>query len=53
MPTDGVALELGGKSAAIILDDADFTVAVEGVVGNCCRNSGQPLRESQRVLRSG
>jgi acyl-CoA reductase-like NAD-dependent aldehyde dehydrogenase len=45
-----VALELGGKSAAIILDDADFTVAVKGVVGNCYLNSGQTCTAHTRLL---
>ena len=45
-----VALELGGKSAAIILDDADFTVAVKGVVGNCYLNSGQTCTAHTRML---
>jgi acyl-CoA reductase-like NAD-dependent aldehyde dehydrogenase len=45
-----VALELGGKSAAIILDDADFTVAVKGVVGNCYLNSGQICTAHTRML---
>jgi len=45
-----VALELGGKSAAIILDDADFTIAVKGVVGNCFLNSGQTCTAHTRML---
>ncbi|MDP3515404.1 MAG: aldehyde dehydrogenase family protein [Sulfuritalea sp.] len=45
-----VALELGGKSAAIILDDADFKVAVKGVVGNCYLNSGQTCTAHTRML---
>ncbi|MBX7200997.1 MAG: aldehyde dehydrogenase family protein [Rhodospirillaceae bacterium] len=45
-----VALELGGKSAAIILDDADFPVAVKGVVGNCYLNSGQTCTAHTRML---
>ena len=45
-----VALELGGKSAAIILDDADFAVAVKGVVGNCYLNSGQTCTAHTRML---
>ena len=45
-----VALELGGKSAAIILDDADFAVAVKGVVGNCFLNSGQTCTAHTRML---
>ncbi|MCX7156608.1 MAG: aldehyde dehydrogenase family protein [Rhodocyclales bacterium] len=45
-----VALELGGKSAAIILDDADFKAAVKGVVGNCYLNSGQTCTAHTRML---
>ena len=45
-----VALELGGKSAAIILDDADFAIAVKGVVGNCYLNSGQTCTAHTRML---
>ncbi|MDP1612971.1 MAG: aldehyde dehydrogenase family protein [Sulfuritalea sp.] len=45
-----VALELGGKSAAIILDDADFNVAVKGAVGNCYLNSGQTCTAHTRML---
>src|SRR5881409_268153 len=36
-----VSLELGGKSASVILDDADFEKAVKGTVGACFLNSGQ------------
>ncbi|MBI4986101.1 MAG: aldehyde dehydrogenase family protein, partial [Rhodocyclales bacterium] len=45
-----VALELGGKSAAIVLDDADFAVAIKGVVGNCFLNSGQTCTAHTRLL---
>ena len=45
-----VALELGGKSAAIVLDDADFTSAVKGVVDNCYLNSGQTCTAHTRLL---
>ena len=45
-----VALELGGKSAAIILGDADFPRAVKGVVGNCFINSGQTCTAHTRML---
>jgi delta 1-pyrroline-5-carboxylate dehydrogenase len=36
-----VALELGGKSANVILDDADLAKAVPHGVQNCYLNSGQ------------
>jgi len=45
-----VALELGGKSAAIILNDADFPRAVKGVVNNCYINSGQTCTAHTRML---
>ena len=45
-----VALELGGKSAAIILGDADFPRAVKGVVANCFINSGQTCTAQTRML---
>jgi len=45
-----VALELGGKSAAIVLEDADFNAAVKGVVGNCYLNSGQTCTAHTRLL---
>lgn len=45
-----VALELGGKSAGIVLDDADFTVAVPAVVGNCYLNAGQTCTAQTRLL---
>ena len=48
-----VALELGGKSAAIILPDADLPRAVKGVVGNCFLNSGQTCTAHTRMLVPG
>ncbi|HEX7082420.1 MAG TPA: aldehyde dehydrogenase family protein [Gammaproteobacteria bacterium] len=45
-----IALELGGKSAAILLDDADFPAAVKGVVNNCYLNSGQTCTAHTRML---
>lgn len=45
-----VALELGGKSAAIVLDDADFAAAAKGVVGACFLNSGQTCSAHTRML---
>ncbi len=36
-----VCLELGGKSAAIVLDDADVAAAVVGVATSVCVNAGQ------------
>jgi aldehyde dehydrogenase (NAD+) len=45
-----VAQELGGKSANILLDDADFTRAVQGGVRNCFMNSGQSCNAPTRML---
>src|ERR1051326_6447586 len=45
-----VAQELGGKSANIILDDADFKAAVEGGVQRCFINSGQSSNARSRML---
>ena len=46
-----VALELGGKSANIILDDADLERCIPpGVVGGCFLNSGQTCTALTRML---
>jgi len=45
-----VALELGGKSANVILEDADFEKAVKTGVGNCYFNSGQTCSAHTRML---
>jgi betaine-aldehyde dehydrogenase len=45
-----VALELGGKSANIILDDADLERAVKQGVANCYMNSGQTCSAWTRML---
>ncbi len=45
-----VALELGGKSPNIILDDADLERAVRAGVGNCYLNSGQTCTALTRML---
>jgi acyl-CoA reductase-like NAD-dependent aldehyde dehydrogenase len=45
-----VALELGGKSANVILDDADFDRAVNAGVTNCYLNSGQTCTAWTRML---
>ena len=45
-----VALELGGKSASVILDDADFTKAVRATVNACFLNSGQTCTAHTRLL---
>ncbi|HEY6966308.1 MAG TPA: aldehyde dehydrogenase family protein [Burkholderiales bacterium] len=45
-----VALELGGKSASVILDDADLAAAVKGTVNGCYLNSGQTCTALTRML---
>ena len=45
-----VAQELGGKSANIILDDADFAAAIARDVFGMCTNSGQSCNAPTRML---
>jgi aldehyde dehydrogenase (NAD+) len=45
-----VALELGGKSSSIVLDDADMAAAVKGTIGSCFLNSGQTCLAHTRLL---
>ncbi len=45
-----VTQELGGKSANIILDDAEFQTAVSGGVNGCFMNSGQSCNAPTRML---
>jgi acyl-CoA reductase-like NAD-dependent aldehyde dehydrogenase len=45
-----VALELGGKSPAILLDDADFAPAVKATLNVCFLNSGQTCNALTRLL---
>lgn len=45
-----VSLELGGKSANIILDDADFVRAVGGNITGCFGNTGQTCTAPTRML---
>ena len=47
-----VTLELGGKSAAIILDDADLAATVEGLRMASFMNSGQTCVAQTRILAS-
>lgn len=47
-----VSLELGGKSAAIVLDDADLAVAMEGLAFTALMNSGQACVAQTRILAS-
>ncbi len=45
-----VTLELGGKSAAVVLDDADLPTAVKATVAACFINSGQTCTAHTRLL---
>ncbi|MEW2085955.1 aldehyde dehydrogenase [Streptomyces sp. NPDC005283] len=46
----GVTLELGGKSAAVILPDADLESAVAGIVPAAWMNNGQACVAQSRIL---
>jgi acyl-CoA reductase-like NAD-dependent aldehyde dehydrogenase len=43
-------LELGGKSAAVVLDDADFTAAAAALAGAECYLSGQVCASLTRIV---
>jgi aldehyde dehydrogenase (NAD+) len=43
-------LELGGKSAAIILDDADLTTTISTLLPNAIMNNGQACVAQTRIL---
>jgi aldehyde dehydrogenase (NAD+) len=45
-----VAQELGGKSANIILDDADLETVIPRDMGDVCANSGQSCNAGSRFL---
>ncbi|HET9703270.1 MAG TPA: aldehyde dehydrogenase family protein [Vicinamibacterales bacterium] len=45
-----VTLELGGKSAFVVLDDAPFDKAIPAGVNNCMQNSGQTCSAWTRML---
>jgi len=45
-----VCLELGGKSAFIVLDDAPFDKAIPAGVNSCMQNSGQTCSAWTRML---
>lgn len=45
-----VTLELGGKSAGIILDDADLAVCMKGMFSSSLLNQGQSCFISTRIL---
>lgn len=45
-----VSLELGGKSAAVLLDGCDIEKAVKATVGACFMNSGQTCSALTRLI---
>jgi aldehyde dehydrogenase (NAD+) len=47
-----VTLELGGKSAAIVLDDADLAATIEGLKFASLMNNGQACVAQTRILAS-
>lgn len=47
-----VSLELGGKGAQVLLDDADLDVAIDGALFGCMLYSGQICESGTRLLVS-
>lgn len=45
-----VTLELGGKGANILLDDADLDIAIDGSLFACMANNGQACEAGTRLL---
>ncbi|MBY6139316.1 aldehyde dehydrogenase family protein [Leisingera daeponensis] len=45
-----VSLELGGKSAAVVLEGADLAAAVKATLGSCLLNSGQTCNAMTRLI---
>ncbi|MBA3365036.1 MAG: aldehyde dehydrogenase family protein [Actinobacteria bacterium] len=45
-----IHLELGGKNAIIVMDDADLDLAVEGIVWSAFGTSGQRCTAASRVI---
>ncbi|MFG6149197.1 aldehyde dehydrogenase family protein [Halobacillus sp. B23F22_1] len=45
-----VSLEMGGKNAVIVMDDADLTLAVEGILWSAYGTSGQRCTACSRVM---
>jgi aldehyde dehydrogenase (NAD+) len=48
-----VHLELGGKNAVIVMDDADLELAVDGILWSAFGTSGQRCTAASRVIASG
>ena len=45
-----IHLELGGKNAIIVMDDADLDLAVEGIIWSAFGTSGQRCTAASRVI---
>ncbi|MFC0301273.1 aldehyde dehydrogenase family protein [Virgibacillus soli] len=45
-----VSLEMGGKNAVIVMDDADIELAVEGIIWSAFGTSGQRCTACSRVI---
>ncbi|MFI2641579.1 succinic semialdehyde dehydrogenase [Streptomyces sp. NPDC018610] len=45
----GCSLELGGKNALVVLDDADLDRAVDGAVRGCFASAGQLCMSTERI----
>jgi len=48
-----VHLELGGKNAVIVMDDADLDLAVDGITWSAFGTSGQRCTAASRVIATG
>jgi aldehyde dehydrogenase (NAD+) len=48
-----IHLELGGKNAIIVMDDADLDLAIDGIVWSAFGTSGQRCTAASRVIASG
>ena len=45
-----VSLELGGKNAVIVMDDADLDLAVDGIIWSAFGTSGQRCTAASRII---
>jgi aldehyde dehydrogenase (NAD+) len=48
-----VHLELGGKNAIVVMDDADLDLAVDGILWSAFGTSGQRCTAASRVIATG
>ncbi len=49
-PGKKISLELGGKNAILVMDDADVDLAIEGIVWSAFGTSGQRCTAASRVI---